>query len=96
MRKLDIQITKAAITGFSIDFGQDQDKLSVNATISLISEYGKHITSYSIRSDAWNDEDKFDIPPSMVEAIKSIALDLEKIVAKHCQEGQLILDSGDE
>ncbi len=96
MRKLDIQITKAAITGFSVDFGQEQDKVSVTATISLITEYGKHITSYSIRSDSWSEDDKFDVPYSIIDSIKSIASDLEKIVSKHCQEGQLMLKSNED
>lgn len=96
MRKLDIQITKAAITGFKVDFGEEQDKIDVGATISLITDYGKHITEYSINSNSWNEEDKFDVPQSMVESIKSIAQDLEKIVTKHCQEGQLMLTKENE
>ncbi len=86
MKKLDIKITKAALKSFSVEMGDE--KPSVSATISLLTEGGKQITEYSIRTEAWNEKDKFELPFSCIAPIISIAKDLENIVTKHCRDSQ--------
>ena len=89
MQVLNIQITKARISGFSVDLGETEPKVS--ATIKLLTEGGKEITSYSISSHHWQDNLKISVSPEMVGTIIRMADQLEKIVAEHCQSTALQL-----
>ena len=87
MKKIDIQITKAKINSFSVELKEDLPVVS--ATIGLLTEGGKQITTYTIYSQNWNEDQKFDLPIEMIIPIKTIMDDLEKIVVKHLRNNQL-------
>ena len=89
MRKLNINITKAQIVSFSVQL--KEDKPGVNASIGLFTDGGKQITDYSISTESWNEENKFELPQSVISPIIDIMKDLEKVVVKHCKESQLAL-----
>lgn len=89
MRKLEIQISKAVLKSYSVNFKNDE--ISVDATIGLLTEGGKQITTYRIDTNSWRDEDKFDLPLSAYEPIKKIALLLEQVVTEHCNANMLAL-----
>jgi hypothetical protein len=83
MNKIDIQITKAGINSFSVEFNEGVDLPSVSATINLYTPNNKKISTFSIGTRSWNDN-KFDLPVNMIEPIKQIAYQLEKIVTIKC------------
>lgn len=82
MNKLNIQITKAQIVSFRVELKDNQPEVS--ATIALLTDGNKVISSYSVSTDSWNEKDKFDLPTSMIKPIVDILKDLEPIVVKHC------------
>ena len=83
MQKLDINITKAEISSFSVELGKDIP--TVSATIKLLTDGGKTITTYSIMSNHWEKHLAFDLPLEMIMPIKNIARQLEVIVSEFCQ-----------
>lgn len=89
MREIKISITKAHIRSYSVDLQGDFPV--VTATIDLRTDGGKSIATYSIASDHWEKDLKFDLPVSMVFPIKDIAAQLEEIVARHCEYSTLRL-----
>ena len=93
MRKLNIEITKAQLKGFSVKFDPDKDHPEISATIALITDHGKEITEYTIFTDCWSENQKFDLPISMFKPIFDIGQELEVICVRHCREGQLALEN---
>lgn len=91
MKKLNINITKAQIKSFRVELGEEYP--NVSATIALLTDGGKEISDYSISTSSWSDDNKFELPVSMVGPIVSIMKDLEKIVVKHCMESQAQLEA---
>jgi hypothetical protein len=89
MKKIDIQITKAALKSFSVEL-QDK-KPVVSASIALLTEGGKVVTDYSISTDSWQDENKFELPMECIAPIVELARKLELVVTKHCRDSQLAL-----
>lgn len=89
MKRLDIQITKAALKSFSVDL--KEGKPEVSATIALLTEGGKQITEYSISTDSWQKDNQFDLPLECISPIVIMARQLEYIVTKHCRDSQLAL-----
>lgn len=90
MKKISINVTKAQILSFNVTLGED--KPSVSASIGLFTEGGRQISEYSISTDAWNDDKKFNLPVSMIVPIMAIMEQLEGIVVKHCNNNQLQLE----
>lgn len=89
MQDLNISIRKARIEGFSVTLKDDLPE--VTATISLLTEGGKKITSYTIGSEHWEDSLKFHLPHEIVGPVVEIARILEHVVADHCQSAALRL-----
>lgn len=89
MKKIDIQITKAALKSFRVEL--NEKKPVVHASIALLTEGGKQITDYSISTDSWQDENKFELPIECIAPIVKLAQQLEAIVTKHCRDSQLAL-----
>lgn len=89
MQTLNINISKAKIEGFQVTL--EDDAPIVSATISLLTEGGKKITSYFISSKHWQENLKFNIPIEMIPPIIEISKALEKIVTAHCQNSVLML-----
>lgn len=83
MREIKINITKARISSFQVTL--DKEYPRVSATIELLTAGGKTITSYSVSSDHWQKEMKFDLPAEMVFPIREIADRLEAIAREHCE-----------
>jgi hypothetical protein len=94
MKKLNIQITKAQIESFAVTLGENKPEVEI--TIGLYTETGKKITTYSISTDTWRDDAKFNLPASIVYPIMEIMKELEVIATRHCREGQATLGGGDE
>ena len=84
MQTIEIKISKAKIESFSVVLKDDFPVVS--ASIGLYTDEGKSITTYSISSDHWQEQLKFDLPIEMIEPIKEIGRRLEKIVSSHCQD----------
>lgn len=93
MKKLDIQITKATLKGYTVEL--EDGNPSVTATIALLTEGGKTITDYTVRTNAWNKDDKFDLPMTAIPPIVELAKILERVVTSHCRDAQLVLDAGE-
>jgi hypothetical protein len=91
MKRLDIQITKATLTSFSVEL--EEGKPKVSATIGLLTEGGKPITTYSISTKTWNEEDQFDLPMECIGPILIIARQLEAVVVRHCRDSQKALSA---
>lgn len=90
MKKLNIEITKAALTGFEVQF-QENGTPHVTASLMLMTEQGKEVTTHQLRTNAWRDEDKFTLPIVMIDPIQRIAAALEEVVVNHLRDGQLAL-----
>lgn len=95
MKKLNIEITRAALTGFEVKFN-DEGLPDVTATIMLMTEEGKEVTTHHLRTDGWREENKFTLPLVMIEPIQRIAAALEEVVVDHLRDGQLALGSAPE
>jgi len=93
MRKLNIEISKAQLTGFSCCFEEDGTP-NVSATIALFTDGPKHITDFQISTNSWNKESKFDLPIEMILPIQKIAGALEHVIVEHMRDGQLKLKKG--
>jgi len=83
MQKIDIRINKAVIEGYSIQLKDDEP--IVRATIGLYAG-SKKISDFTIMTDAWNDESKFELPFEIIEPIVKIGKKLEKIVTNRCND----------
>lgn len=90
MRELKINITKAKISTFGVELRDDEPKVAV--TIDLLTENGQKITSYTIGTHSYyNENSKFQLPMTLIEPIKNIMNQLEQIVVAHCASQQKIL-----
>ncbi len=70
VNELNINIKKALITDISLRLG---DKgLEVDVTGSLLTESGKRVSSFSFRTNHWNDEDKLEVPFEINEPARRI------------------------
>lgn len=86
MKKLNINITKAQILSFSVNL---RDKApDVTVSLGLFTEGGKKITDYEISTQAWLDENKFELPMEVIPLIIDTMKILERVVVKHARDGQ--------
>lgn len=92
MKKININITKAQILSFRVEIKEATPVVS--ATIGLFTAGGKNITDYSISTESWNDENKFELPATLITPIVEIMKQLEVIVVKHCNQNQKQLNEG--
>jgi hypothetical protein len=95
MRNIDIQITKSRLENYHVTFDKD-DKINISCTIGLYTDAMKKISEYSLSTNAWNNDNKFEMPISVRHPIKKIGEALEIVATLKCREGQLALTSGDE
>lgn len=89
MKKLNISITKAQLVSFSVEL--KEGKPEVTATIALLTDGGKQVTTYSIGTDSWRSDTKFDLPVEIMPLIGDVARVLEAVAVRQCQDGQLAL-----
>ena len=81
MRKIDITINKAVIEEVSVTIKEKYPEVSV--CIGLYAG-AKRISSYSIRTDSWDDKNKFSLPPHVAYAIGEMLPELETIATRKC------------
>ena len=87
MRELKINITKARISRFAVELRDDVPKVAV--TIDLLTENNAKITEYTIGTHNYYSEDsKFELPLTIINPIKAIMDNLEKVVIAHCKSQQ--------
>lgn len=89
MKKLEINITKAALKSFSVELADE--KPVVTASIALLTDGGKMITDYTISTESWRGDNKFELPVTCIAPIIALAKELEAVVVKHCRDSQLAL-----
>lgn len=92
MRKLDIAITKAQLTGYAVEFHGDGE-ITVRANIALLTESGRKVSDYSISTTHWQNENKFELPLECYAPIQGMARALEMVVTQHCQDSLLKLEA---
>lgn len=92
MQKLNIKITKAQLTGYYIQF-DEEGRINVKANISLFTEDGRQVTTHQISTDAWNKNDKFELPLNCYEPIMNMGVELERVVTKHFQDPMMGLEA---
>lgn len=90
MKKIKINITKAQLKRFSIEF---LDKIEITATIELLTSENKKITEYTIYTNTYLDENKFDLPLESIQPIRELSKILETVVVLHCNRGQKMLEN---
>ena len=91
MKKIDISINQAKLLSFRVTMREDEPE--VNANIGLYSGE-KKISDFSIDTNSYYDDNKFDLPVSMIQPILKIAKQLETITARHCSSAIGQLTSG--
>jgi hypothetical protein len=91
MKKIDIKISKAQIENFMVILNNEAIP-DVHVTVALISDNGKKITSFSLASNHYQEEKKFDLPMGLHMPILEIMKELEKVVVARYQENQLQLN----
>ncbi len=87
MKKLDINITKAQLSYFSVLLNEE-GRPQVQATLSLLTEGGKKITDYSIHTNTWQEENKFELPMEAIRPMAELGKILERVAAQHCRDSQ--------
>lgn len=94
MQTIDIQINRAKILSYSVDFANEQPEVS--ATIGLFSGTNK-IAQFGLRTQTYySDGITFELPPDMIEPIVSISRQLEVILVRECNKQLKRLPMGTE
>lgn len=93
MKKLEINISKAALTGFNVTLSGDTPALS--ATIGLYTEGGKLVTVYTASTDAWREADKMTLPIDAMKPLFELARIVEGAAVKHTRDQQLGISAGE-
>lgn len=81
MKPITINITEARLLNYFVKMNDNTPYVS--ATIGLFAN-GKQISDFSINTDDWNADKKFELPAAMIAPIKKIAKQLEEITALYC------------
>lgn len=92
MKQLNINITKASLQSYTVEL--KEGKPVINATIQLMTEGGMQVTTYSVYTDGWNEQNKFELPLEAIKPIIELARILEDAVVVKCRDSQLALTSG--
>lgn len=82
MRDIDIQIKKARLIGFAVDFKEDDSIPTVRATLGLYTENGKKISDFTISNDWYGS--KVDFPAEILRGINDMASIIEKVAHNKC------------
>lgn len=90
MKKLNVAITQAQLTGFIVEMNAEGG-LDVSATIVLLMSQGKQVSTHTISTSTWRDENKFELPYGAIPAIQTIAKSLEQVVVQKYQDTFLAL-----
>lgn len=82
MRKINIEITKAVLKTFSVEFDED-NTLQLSATLGLLTEGGEQVSSYCLNTRSYY-TNKFNLPLEVIEPIFKIAEQIEIIATRQC------------
>lgn len=82
MEKIKIDITQAQIESLRISFDQSGKGIDLSVNIGLYTDHNRHITTFSMSTDAWRDKDKIEIPPGIYAPIMKIAKIVEQSVVE--------------
>ena len=82
MKPINIEITKACISYFTIYMEEPLPNVSV--TIHLLSNQDKKIAEYTLQAKHYNKDLKFDLPADCLFPIRELADKLEEVVTAHC------------
>lgn len=94
MKDIGINITKARIINYAVTFKDMGELPSVYVNIGLYTDSGTKISEYSIQSDSYLENRRFELSVEMVDKLLSMSEVLEHIVTKHCQNSCKQLKSG--
>ena len=94
MNKIDIKIERAEIESFTVWL--IDGKIEISTTIKLLTLQNKKIATYSIATNAWDNDNHFTLSPEMEFPVKHIAEQLEKIVTEHCSNSILKIENKNE
>ena len=83
MENINIEINRAKLTYFTVNIMDDGALPRVYAQIDLLSG-NKKISEFTIDSDTYQNERKFDVPTGMIKPILKLAKELETIVTLKC------------
>lgn len=89
MKKIDIRLTKAQVTGYAVVLGEGLPE--VTATIALYTSAGKEVSKFSLSTNTWQDL-HFDLPIEMIPDIKAIADRFEVILLRECNKSLKLLE----
>lgn len=88
MKKLDISITKAQLTSFTIQAEEGQPVVSVS--LSLMTSGGKQVTTFSADNRSWRDN-PLELPVAALPLIGELARMLEGSAVRNCRDDQKAL-----
>ena len=91
-RLIPINITKAKIEKIALTFSDSDKELNYNAEVTLIDDYGKHITSIYISNGGWNKDDRAKITPYIIDLAGKIRAEVEVQVIRHINKQQRTLE----
>jgi hypothetical protein len=88
MKKLDISITKAQLTSYTVSI--EDDGPVVSASLALMTPGGKVVTSYSVSSHSWK-SDPLDVPITALPLMGELGRIIERAAVAHCRDSQLTI-----
>ncbi len=92
MRKqkfLPINITKATVVAIALTYKEKQ--LQYSAEVSLVSEFGKPITSVYVSNNSWDEKDKAELTLNTIALANSIRTEIETCVIKFMNSKQGVI-----
>lgn len=94
VKKLNINITKAQLKSYSVTL--EEGKPVISATVELLTEGGKAVTTYTAKTRQydWESSVAFELPLNAIEPIVKLAKILEQAVVLSCRDSQMALGSG--
>jgi len=87
---LPINITKATIVAIALKYKEKQ--LEYNAEVSLVSEFGKPITSVYVSNSNWNEEDNAELTLNTIAFANSIRTEIETSVIRFMNSKQNVIE----
>lgn len=90
MQTIDIQINKARISRFAVQFREDNTIPDVVVEIDLLAGH-RQVSSFTLQTNHWSKAQKFDVPTGILEPIIAISRELEQIVTSICRERMMEL-----
>ncbi len=87
---IPINITKAKVVAISLNFRENQ--LEFRAEVSLLSEYGKPITSIYIGTDNYNEKNNVELSLESIELAKQVRFEIEVAIIRFMNSKQNVIE----